>query len=126
MEHQLATILSTLTASGSGLVEFLHQVHICSDKVAPRRNDGSKCSSMARHGTSNQRTDVKSLCSVKFGIEVAKLLAKEERKTTKDGEHYYNPSFQLKVKFGSAVISFTVFYKGEQVAFTEADYSISS
>jgi hypothetical protein len=62
------------------------------------------------------------LCSVRFGIDAQKLLDKEIRKTKDDGGRYYNPTFHLKVKWGSAVIAFTVFYRGEQVAFTEADY----
>jgi hypothetical protein len=60
---------------------------------------------------------------VNYGIDASKLWTDEKRYNDDEGTTWRNASFGLQVRSGSASIYFSVKYRAEQVAFTEADYA---
>ncbi|KAF2264554.1 hypothetical protein CC78DRAFT_463345, partial [Lojkania enalia] len=72
---------------------------------------------------SRKETSVKELCRVNYGIKSSKLwFWQDSYKDPKDGEKWRIVPFNLYVEFGSATLQFSVFYRDEPVAYTEAKY----
>lgn len=69
---------------------------------------------------------VKTLCTVSYGIDKKQLYVLPSYKDPVTKEKWKDAFFDLYVKLNTGCLEFSVKYKGEQVAFTEANYKEDS
>lgn len=70
--------------------------------------------------------DVKELCTVTYGIDCTTLWMEASYKDPVTKQKWRDATFDLEITLDSAILHFTVFYKGNQVAYTKADYKDQS
>ncbi|KAH8690418.1 hypothetical protein GQ44DRAFT_833025 [Phaeosphaeriaceae sp. PMI808] len=93
--------------SDRGIRKFSEALYYCSDDDPPNRKEIS----------------VKELCKVNYGIKSSKLWLQEDSyKDPRHGKKWRDVPFDLQIELGSANLHFSVLYREEPVAYTEAKY----
>ncbi|KAL8798869.1 MAG: hypothetical protein Q9182_006325 [Xanthomendoza sp. 2 TL-2023] len=112
-----------------GMRYFTQTVQYCPNDTAPRRKEHSESklgSVKAFRSSIDPRAAVKELCTVTYGIDCNTLWMESSYKDPVTKQKWRDATFDLEIRLDSAMLHFTVSYRGNQVAYTQADYNDES
>ncbi|KAF2624867.1 actin-like ATPase domain-containing protein [Macroventuria anomochaeta] len=104
--HQPLTQVVPVNLEGTGMYNLWNALWYCADDEPPERAELS----------------VKELCKVEYGIKRSKLWQEPIYKSPLTGERWRDSTFDLWIRLDQTTLEFSVKYKDEKVAWTEAKY----